>query len=178
MAKAAGILLVHDGRVLLLKRAADAKDAPNTWGFPGGHVEEGESDEQAARREYGEELGGPEYAGKLTRLGENSHGFVTFGGTGYAEPSLNDEHSEWKWAAFDDLPTPLHPAMSELVDMPSTSEAQHAAMEAAAHGKSTLGIPKKVGQEFVDADKHAHDSADPIRMAFDCLNQIAMDCMK
>lgn len=51
-------------------------------------------------------------------------------------------------------------------------------MEAAAHGKSTLGIPKKVGQEFVDADKHAHDSADPIRTAFDCLNQIAMDCMK
>jgi len=25
-------------------------------------------------------------------------------------------------------------------------------MEAAAHGKSTLGIPKKVGQEFVAAD--------------------------
>jgi hypothetical protein len=62
--------------------------------------------------------------------------------------------------------------------MPSTSEAQHRAMEAAAHGKSTLGIPKRVGREFVDADKHAHDSADPIRMAFDCLNQIAMDCMK
>lgn len=25
-------------------------------------------------------------------------------------------------------------------------------MQAAAHGKSTLGIPKKVGQEFVKAD--------------------------
>jgi len=37
--------------------------------------------------------------------------------------------------------------------MPSTSQAQHRAMEAAAHGKSTLGIPKSVGQEFVQADK-------------------------
>lgn len=37
--------------------------------------------------------------------------------------------------------------------MPSTSKAQHNAMEAAAHGKSTLGIPKKVGKDFVAADK-------------------------
>ena len=36
--------------------------------------------------------------------------------------------------------------------MPSVSGPQHRAMEAAAHGKSTLGIPKKVGQEFVAAD--------------------------
>lgn len=37
--------------------------------------------------------------------------------------------------------------------MPSTSQAQHNAMEAAAHGKSTLGIPAKVGKDFVAADK-------------------------
>lgn len=34
----------------------------------------------------------------------------------------------------------------------SVSEAQHNAMEAAAHGKSTLGIPKKVGEEYVEKD--------------------------
>ena len=39
--------------------------------------------------------------------------------------------------------------------MPSTSAAQHRAMEAAAHGKSTLGIPKTVGHDFVEADKNA-----------------------
>jgi 8-oxo-dGTP pyrophosphatase MutT (NUDIX family) len=42
--------------------------------------------------------------------------------------------------------------------MPATSEAQRRAMEAAAHGHSTLGIPKKVGAAFVGdaADvKHA-----------------------
>lgn len=35
--------------------------------------------------------------------------------------------------------------------MPYKSEAQRAAMYAAAAGKSTLGIPKKVGKEFVKA---------------------------
>lgn len=35
----------------------------------------------------------------------------------------------------------------------SVSEKQHRAMEAAAHGESTLGIPKSVGEEFVEKDK-------------------------
>ena len=35
----------------------------------------------------------------------------------------------------------------------SVSEPQHKAMEAAAHGKSNLGIPKKVGEEFSEKDK-------------------------
>lgn len=37
--------------------------------------------------------------------------------------------------------------------MPAVSEAQRRAMEAAAHGHSTLGIPKSVGEEFVGDDK-------------------------
>lgn len=37
--------------------------------------------------------------------------------------------------------------------MPSVSEKQRRAMEAAAHGNSKLGIPKKVGKDFVSADK-------------------------
>ena len=37
--------------------------------------------------------------------------------------------------------------------MPPVSENQRKAMYAAAAGKSTLGIPKKVGKEFTKADK-------------------------
>jgi hypothetical protein len=37
--------------------------------------------------------------------------------------------------------------------MPAVSEKQRRAMFAAAAGKSTLGIPKKVGEEFAKADK-------------------------
>jgi hypothetical protein len=36
--------------------------------------------------------------------------------------------------------------------MPPVSEKQRRAMEAAAHGHSTIGIPKKVAKEFVAAD--------------------------
>jgi hypothetical protein len=42
--------------------------------------------------------------------------------------------------------------------MPSVSEKQRRAMQAAAHGRSTLGIPKDVGQEFVRADKKKRKS--------------------
>jgi hypothetical protein len=37
--------------------------------------------------------------------------------------------------------------------MPNVSQAQRGAMAAAKAGKSTLGIPKKVGAEFMRADK-------------------------
>ena len=37
--------------------------------------------------------------------------------------------------------------------MPSVSAKQHRAMEAAAHGHSTLGIPQKVGKEYAAADE-------------------------
>jgi hypothetical protein len=39
------------------------------------------------------------------------------------------------------------------VDMPIESKQQQKAMYAAAAGKSTLGIPKKVGKEFIKAGK-------------------------
>ena len=37
--------------------------------------------------------------------------------------------------------------------MPPVSEKQRKAMGAAASGHSTIGIPKKVGKEFIAADK-------------------------
>lgn len=37
--------------------------------------------------------------------------------------------------------------------MPSKTPKQHRAMRAAAAGKSTIGIPKSVGKEYVKADR-------------------------
>lgn len=46
------------GRVLMLQRAIDSKDpAGGMWEFPGGHLEEGESPLEAAKREWSEETG-------------------------------------------------------------------------------------------------------------------------
>ena len=45
----------HAGRVLLVKRCNEPN--ANTWGFPGGHVELGETALNAAARELAEETG-------------------------------------------------------------------------------------------------------------------------
>ena len=45
------------------------------------------------------------------------------------------------------------PNPKEVLQKPPVSQAQRGAMHAAAAGKSTLGIPKKVGKEFAATDK-------------------------
>lgn len=50
------ILFTKEGKILLQHRAADAKRNPNNWGSFGGGIEEGETPEQAARREAFEEI--------------------------------------------------------------------------------------------------------------------------
>lgn len=48
------------GRILMIQRSLDQDDAPDvqgTWEFPGGGLDEGESPEEAARREFAEETG-------------------------------------------------------------------------------------------------------------------------
>ena len=52
----AGLLRRAD-RVLLCHRTADRQWYPDAWDLPGGHVEDGETPEQALVRELREELG-------------------------------------------------------------------------------------------------------------------------
>ena len=57
------------------------------------------------------------------------------------------------------------PATMELSKMPMKSKAQSRAMHAAASGHSTLGIPKKVGKEFVKAQHGKSEKGLPARKA-------------
>ena len=52
---AAGVLLERGGRLLLVRRGAEP--SKGKWDVPGGYLEEGETPEEGARRELGEELG-------------------------------------------------------------------------------------------------------------------------
>ncbi len=52
-----GIVGVFDGEVLYLKRGPEAKLYPGKWCIPSGHIKIGETPEDAAAREFGEETG-------------------------------------------------------------------------------------------------------------------------
>ena len=49
--------MVRSGKVLLVRRSPHARHYPDVWDLFGGHVEAGESLEEALRREAREELG-------------------------------------------------------------------------------------------------------------------------
>ena len=50
-------LLIKGQKVLVAHRSEDRRSYPDTWSFPGGHVEEGETFEKALVRELAEEVG-------------------------------------------------------------------------------------------------------------------------
>lgn len=49
--------IIHDGKLLIVKRSSKAKFLPNYYELPGGHVEFGEEPKEALKREIKEELG-------------------------------------------------------------------------------------------------------------------------
>lgn len=108
--QAAGTLIVADGNVLFLRRGAGG-DHPGEWAFPGGHIEAGETPEEAARRETQEETGYEPH--KLIELGKSDDGAVEFT-TFYNESrpfdvALSDESTEFLWSPLGSWPEPLHP---------------------------------------------------------------------
>lgn len=184
--RAAGLLLVHDGRVLLLKRSPDADDYPKHWGLPGGHIKMAETAERAARREYGEETG-LKYEGRLNPLGVTSDGFMTFAGKGDGRaPKLNDEHTDYQWAPFDSLPEPLHPGMKEITKMPLIEGKSDKAFSENVKKEIAAGKPQKQavaiayherGKAGGKDARMAKDGHDAFRQNLDGLHKIAKDWM-
>lgn len=55
--KGAGIILIEDNKVVLVRAGEKSLHLNDTVALPGGHVEWDETEEQAARREFTEETG-------------------------------------------------------------------------------------------------------------------------
>ena len=106
------ICLLEDaeGRLLFLKRAPNRVIGPDQWGFPAGHIEEGETPEECARRELREEIGLQHQLAERSRLGPRRDSL--FGGiyevhlfhyrwlNGTVE--INHEHTDHRWIAAAD----------------------------------------------------------------------------
>lgn len=116
-----GALLVRDGRVLLGRRSDDCDWLAGAWDVFGGHVEAGESGEQAIARELAEELGIVVDVHDLCRLGQlegeapepwrlRLYRVASWSG----EPANLAEHAELRWCALDEAQALLREAHADF----------------------------------------------------------------
>jgi 8-oxo-dGTP diphosphatase len=100
-------IAINEGRLFIARRKAGG-DIGGKWEFPGGKVEEGESDEDALRREYLEEFGVPVEVGPLLASAGFTHKGFQFTLNAYRIFFQNGqfqakEHSEWRWSLLGDI---------------------------------------------------------------------------
>ncbi len=128
--RAAGILFVCQGRVLLVKRAHD-ENHPGVWSIPGGHIKlahDGMPQDAwgNAKREVKEEMGGlPPGIGRATRkhraISASGKTYVTYvvelpPGAMKWRPSLNPEHAAYRWCNRKQVKAlKLHPNVKRVL---------------------------------------------------------------
>lgn len=104
------VVILREGKVLLGLRKSEHGEG--TWGFPGGHLEFGESWEECARRECLEETGLEPHAVMhwtvTNDIFETGKHYVTLFMLAEArgEPQVTepDKCVEWRWIAWDEMP--------------------------------------------------------------------------
>ena len=104
------IVYTDDEKILWMRRTKD-----NSWGFPGGHVEEGESPIEGAIRESREEIKHVPTTG-LNLIYEDGKVRLFGCNDGRFDPVLNDEHDVFVWATIEDAPEPLFHKIDEQME--------------------------------------------------------------
>ena len=107
-ARSVACILLRDAKVFTARRGPGGQ-LGGKWEFPGGKVEEGETDEAALERELEEEFGAHARVGKLVAEESFSHRGQTRILSAYLvelEPGSSlvpTEHVELRWSRFDEL---------------------------------------------------------------------------
>ena len=118
------IVYTDDDKILWMRRTKD-----NSWGFPGGHVEEGESAIEGAIRESREETEHVPATG-LQLIYEEGKVRLFGCNDGEFAPELNDEHDAFVWATLEDAPHPLFPKIDGQEEkIAEAAEANASAMD-------------------------------------------------
>ncbi len=115
------VIACREGKILLGKRLGTQ---PNTWCFPGGHMEYGESFEQTARRETLEEAGleleNLRYLHTTNDVYPDRHYITVFmvADANVGEPDVRepDKTIEWGWYDWDAMPQPLFQPIINLME--------------------------------------------------------------
>jgi len=103
-------LFLRQGSILLARRSPHRKAYPGLWSFPGGHVEAGETLEQALTREASEEVNvAPVTYRAVARIADPNttsepityHLYAVREWRGQLGIN-NDEHTELRWFTFEE----------------------------------------------------------------------------
>ena len=125
MVGAATLVLDEQNRLLMMKRSDNG-----CWGLPGGATEPGEVVEDAVKREAREEVNleigemslfgvfsGPELYYKYPNGDEVYNVTIIYVARDWrGEVRLNDEHTEWRWFAFTEIPDDVSPPIKPVIE--------------------------------------------------------------
>lgn len=122
-------VMVWQGDMLLLGKRKE-KHAGQSWQFPGGHLEWGESVSECAVREAREEAGieisdvqHAGFTGNILMLGGRQY-ITLFVSAQYSSGDAHvmepDKCSCWRWFNYDELPSPLFSPITDFLQQVSS----------------------------------------------------------
>ena len=163
------IIIDDEGRFLIIKRTKTAPTHPLHWDLPGGHIEDDEEPEEAAKREAFEETGLKVSDLKAKNVPDSfRHFFTTKNYSGKIEFKENPEsgeieHNDYKWVTLkqyekmDDLsikPEEIKKAMEKM----TLKEQYEAMLRANAEQLLMEGRKENIQKKYAALDNYSEDS--------------------